>query len=162
MNKFGCMVEETIFDYPHVEKVIKAPAVDKFTMSEQQQEAWMYDAAERSKQRLSGNAPTPIATCADRSKETPEEAFMIFPAFSAQVSESNPKATYEGRCFEEIDFEYESVNETTFNVIVTTKNPKQTVCNDTILFANTEIQHFEVFYFHGTHKLTFEMNTPEA
>lgn len=34
MNKFGCMVEETIFDYPHVEKVIKAPAVDKFTMSE--------------------------------------------------------------------------------------------------------------------------------
>ena len=36
------------------------------------------------------------------------------------------------------------------------------MCNDTILFANTEIQHFEVFYFHGTHKLTFEMNTPEA
>ena len=83
MNKFGCMVEETIFDYPHVEKVIKAPAVDKFTMSEQQQEAWLYDAAERSKQRLSGNAPAPIATCADRSEETPEEPFMIFPAFSA-------------------------------------------------------------------------------
>ena len=24
-NKFGCMVEESIFDRPHVEKVIKAP-----------------------------------------------------------------------------------------------------------------------------------------
>ena len=155
MNKFGCMVEETIFDHQHVEKVIKAPAVDKFTMSEQQQEAWLYDAAERSKQRLSGNAPAPIATCSDRSEETPEEPFMIFPAFSAQVSESNPKSTYEGKCFKEIDFEYESVNETTFNVIVTTKNPKHFLCNDTILFANTEIQHFEVFYFHGTHKLTF-------
>lgn len=30
------------------------------------------------------------------------------------------------------------------------------------MFANTEIQHFEYFAFSGTHKLTFEMNTPEA
>ena len=87
---------------------------------------------------------------------------MLTPVFAADVSPSNPKATYEGRCFEEITFEYEKVNETSFNVHVTTANPKQTVCNDTILFANTEIQHFEVFYFHGTHKLTFEMTTPEA
>ena len=123
-NKFGCMVEETIFDYPHVEKVIRAPAVDKWTLSEEQQEAWLYDAAERGKQIASGNATVPVATCSDRSHETPEEAFMIFPVFSAQVSESNPKATYEGRCFEEIDFEFEKVSETKFNVLVTTKNPK--------------------------------------
>jgi hypothetical protein len=31
-----------------------------------------------------------------------------------------------------------------------------------VLFANTEIQHFEVFFFKGTHKLSFQMTTPEA
>ena len=31
-----------------------------------------------------------------------------------------------------------------------------------MLFANTEIQHFEVFFFKGTHKLSFQMTTPEA
>jgi len=30
------------------------------------------------------------------------------------------------------------------------------------LFANTEIQHFEIFAFEGTHSLKFQMNTPEA
>lgn len=87
---------------------------------------------------------------------------MVLPVFAAQVSPTSPKASYEGRCFEEITFEYEKVDESKFNVLVTTANPKKTVCNDTILFANTEIQHFEIFYFHGTHKLTFEMTSPEA
>ena len=49
---------------------------------------------------------------------------MLAPVFAADVSPSNPKATYEGRCFEEITFEYEKVNETSFNVHVTTANPK--------------------------------------
>ena len=26
-NKFGCLVEESVFPYPHVEKTIKAPLV---------------------------------------------------------------------------------------------------------------------------------------
>ena len=70
--------------------------------------------------------------------------------------------TYEGRCFQEITFEYEKVSETAFNVNVTTANPRSKMCKDVILFANTEIQHFEIFYFHGKHRLTFQMNTPEA
>lgn len=97
----------------------------------------------------------PVATCEDRSEEKPSGAGMFIPVFSAEVSPSNPKATYEGRCFEEIAFEYEAVSDTSFNVLVTTAKPKKTVCNDVIMFANTEIQHFEVFYFRGTHKLTF-------
>ena len=64
---------------------------------------------------------------------------MELPVFSAQVSSSNPKATYEGRCFEEITFEYQSIDEKTFDVLVTTAKPKKTLCNDVILFANTEI-----------------------
>ena len=104
----------------------------------------------------------PVATCDNRSDADPSGTFMLAPVFAADVSPSNPKATYEGKCFEEITFEYEKVDDTSFNVLVTTANPKTRVCNDVILFANTEIQHFEIFYFHGTHKLTFEMNTPEA
>ena len=87
---------------------------------------------------------------------------MLLPVFAAEVSESNPKMTYEGRCFQEITFEYEKVSETAFNVNVTTANPRSKMCKDVILFANTEIQHFEIFYFHGKHRLTFQMNTPEA
>jgi hypothetical protein len=47
-------------------------------------------------------------------------------------------------------------------VLVTTAKPKQLLCNDVVLFANTEIQHFEVFFFKGSHKLSFQMTTPEA
>ena len=87
---------------------------------------------------------------------------MLLPVFSGEVSATNPTATYQGRCFQEITFEYEAVDDTSFNVNVTTKNPRDHLCKDVILFANTEIQHFEIFFFHGTHKLTFKMNTPEA
>lgn len=45
---------------------------------------------------------------------------------------------------------------------VTTAKPKSHLCNDTIIFGNTEILHTEAFYFRGTHKLSFEMTTAEA
>lgn len=87
---------------------------------------------------------------------------MFLPVFAADVSEANPKATYKGRCFEEISFEYEKTSDTTFDIHVTTDKPRSHLCKDVILFANTEIQHFEIFFFKGNHKLSFEMNTPEA
>lgn len=74
----------------------------------------------------------------------------------------NPKATYQGKCFEEITFEFEKTSDTTFDVVVTTDKPKSHLCSDTILFANTEIQHFEMFYFKGTHRISFHMNSPET
>ena len=95
---------------------------------------------------------------------------MALPVFSAQISQSKRYGAYESDCFEKITFEYEAVDQTTFNVLVTTSNPKktETSCRDVILFANTEIQHTEVFRQPiGSsrtmrHILTFEMNTPEA
>ena len=68
MNKFGCMVEETIYAHPHVEKVIKAPLVP-FHEDYALQDAWLNDAAERHKAKVSGNAPMPVATCEDRTEE---------------------------------------------------------------------------------------------
>jgi len=130
-----------------------------------QQEAFLGHAAEhhhlKSAKLLSGESPT--YTCDDRLEwEKPQDFGMLLPVFAAEVSEANPKMTYEGRCFKEITFEYEKVSDTAFNVNVTTANPRSRLCKDVILFANTEIQHFEVFFFHGNHRLTFQMNSPEA
>jgi len=109
------------------------------------------------------NGVQPVATCSDRApSQDPSDFGMFLPTFAANVSASNPKATYEGRCFSEITFEYSKTSETSFDVLVTTANPKSHLCKDVILFANTEIHHFEVFFFHGTHKLSFHVNTPEA
>jgi hypothetical protein len=54
-----------------------------------------------------------------------------------------------------MSFEFEKTSDNTFDVVVTTGKPKSHLCSDTVLFANTEIQHFEVFFFRGTHRLSF-------
>ena len=41
-NKFGCLVEETVFSHPHVEKTITAPLVP-FHMDYEQQESFLRD-----------------------------------------------------------------------------------------------------------------------
>lgn len=161
-NKFGCLVEENIYSYPHTEKTIKAPLVP-FHMDYVQQEAFLGHALDHHKLR-SGNGANPVYTCDDRAApETGPDGFgMLLPVFAAQIDGETPKATYKGRCFEEITFEYVKTSETSFDVNVTTANPKNSLCKDVIFFANTEIQHFEVFFFHGDHRLTFQMNSPEA
>lgn len=121
----------------------------------------MKDALRHHKHKLTSAAP--VATCDDRMPDGSPSSFgMFLPVFAAEVSEANPKMTYQGRCFDEITFEYEKLSDTAFNVNVTTAKPRSKLCKDVILFANTEIQHFEIFYFHGTHRLTFQMNSPEA
>ena len=159
-NKFGCLVEESVFAESHVEKTITAPLVP-FHMDYVQQEAHLKDSLKHHTHKLQAAAPT--ATCEDRMPDGSPSSFgMFLPVFAAEVSEANPKMTYQGRCFNEITFEYEKLSDTAFNVNVTTKDPRSKLCKDVIFFANTEIQHFEVFYFHGTHRLTFQMNSPEA
>lgn len=130
-----------------------------------QQEAHLRDSIERHAEKVlkATNGPVVPATCEDRAPGSgPSGWGMFLPVFAAQVDANTPTATYEGRCFEQITFEYEAIDETSFAVNVNTANPKNHLCKDVILFANTEIQHFEVFFFHGTHRLTFQMNTPEA
>ena len=112
---------------------------------------------------LKENGPVPVYTCDNREpggeKSSPG---AFFPVFAGDISPSTPSVTFAGKCFEEITFEFEQTSKTTFDIMVTTAKPKSHLCNDTVLFANTEIQHFEVFYFRGRHKLSFEMNNPEA
>jgi len=137
-NKFGCLVDESIFPYPYVEKTIKAPLVP-YHMDYVQQEAHLKASTQRHKELLA-NGPAPIVTCEDRQPDMgPTDDGMLLPVFAAQINAENPKATYKGRCFEEITFTYEKTSESTFVVDVTTAKPKSTMCKDVILFANTEI-----------------------
>ena len=161
-NKFGALVEESVFPFPYVEKTITAPLVP-FNMDYAQQEAFLNNASKRHQEKTLLGASQATATCDDRSPtEGPSDWGMFLPVFAADVSAANPKATYKGRCFDEITFEFEKTSETTFDVHVTTEKPRSHLCKDVIMFANTEIQHFEVFFFKGNHKLTFQMNTPES
>ena len=93
-NPFGCLVEESIFPYPHVEKVIKAP-LTPFHMDYSQQEAHLNSSVLRHHKLQSSNGHEPTATCADRTPDQGPNGFGEFmPVFAAQVSESSPTATY--------------------------------------------------------------------
>jgi hypothetical protein len=61
-----------------------------------------------------------------------------------------------------VDFEFETVDETTFNIHVKTGKKTGLLCKEAFLFANTEIFHIEVFAFSGNHTLQFKTPTVEA
>jgi len=155
------LIEESVYANAYTEKLIKAPLVP-LHMDYAQQEQFIKRSTEFH-ENLSKNGPVPVYTCSDREPLGDDtSAMQFFPVFAADVSEAAPKATFAGKCFEEISFEFEKTSDTTFDVHVTTDKPKSHLCNDTVLFANTEITHFEVFYFKGKHKLSFQMTSPEA
>ena len=86
----------------------------------------------------------PHYTCGTRqSPDLPDtEAFDFLPVFAAQLTEANPTATYQGVCFQEIDFALEKTSDTTFDVNVDLKKPKSLLCTEKFMIANTEIFHF--------------------
>ena len=152
-NQFGCIVEETVFANNYVEKVVKAPLLP-LHLDYAQQERSIKSAIEFHK-NLRSNGPT-VYTCDSREPGTGKAAAgKFFPVFAADVSLANPTATFAGKCFDEITFEFAQTSDSTFDVWVTTGEPKSHLCSDTVLFANTEIQHFEIFYFRGKHKISF-------
>ena len=110
------------------------------------------------------NEASPVYNCDNREPGgKPTSAGAFFPVLAAAVSEKNPTATYSSpKCFDEISFEFQKTSDTTFDVLVKTGKPKSMTCHDTLVFGNTEILHTEMFFFRGTHKLSFEMTTPEA
>ena len=90
------------------------------------------------------------------------EAFDFLPVFAAQLTEANPTATYEGTCFEEIDFKLEKTSDTTFDVHLDLKKPKSLLCSEKFMFANTETIHLEDDFRRGQHKVSLTMDTVEA
>merc|ERR1712013_838812 len=153
----GCLVEETIFDNDYVERVVTAPVYD-YKYDYVQQTEHLQRATQFHKDFEEGNAPSPIYTCDNREPDgTTKSVGAFLPVFAADISEANPKSTYEGKCFEEITFEYSKLSDTQFEVLVTTAKSKSLLCSDAILFANPEIVHPTILFFHGKHKFTFNM-----
>lgn len=63
-------------------------------------------------------------------------------------------------CFETISLTFSYISSTQFQLEVELQNPKSLFCADALYFANTELNHFEIYWRHGTHKITF--NIPSA
>ena len=86
----------------------------------------------------------------------------LMPVLAANLTEDNPVAAYHGKCFESIEFELFKTSDSTFDVKMHARGPKSLTCSDMLLFANTELMHFEPLLWRGPHKLSFEMTSPEA
>jgi len=156
-NNHGCIIEQSIYDNEYAETIVTAPE-DSYTFDFTQQAEHLMRATEFHKDLEQKNDEKTIYTCDNREPAgTPASLFAVFPVFAADISEENPTATYEGKCFEEITFEYKSMSDTQFEVLVHTRKPKSILCSDVLFFANTEIAHVEPLFWRGTHKITFNM-----
>jgi hypothetical protein len=65
-------------------------------------------------------------------------------------------------CFESVDFQFEKVDNETYNVHVKTGKKLHTTCREAYVFANTEIFHIEIFMFKADHTLTFKVPTADG
>lgn len=106
----------------------------------------------------------PIYTCATRDPGAPPSSFGEFlPVYVSALNDSMPNSTYTlSKCFETVDFAFESLDDSTFNIHVTTGKKTGLSCKEAFLFANTEIFHIEVFAFSGKHTLQFKTPTAAA
>jgi hypothetical protein len=106
----------------------------------------------------------PVYTCSNREPNgTNTSAGAFIPVYAANVTAAAPTATYkDSKCFEQIDFTFEKVDDETYNVHVKTGKKHGTLCKEAFIFANTEIFHIEIFAFPGDHTLTFKTTTKEA
>ena len=160
-NEFGMLVEEMIYELEnHVHKKISPPL-----------EPYAHDTAHQVEhiQKMTDlhdkilNDEVPIYTCTNRETNyDPKNAGSFFPVLSAALTMDNATGSYEGSCFQQIDFSLSKTSDTTFDVDVTHKGKKKMLCEETMLFANTEMQHFETFMFPGTTKLSFTLKDQDA
>lgn len=83
------------------------------------------------------------------------------PVFGGEVTPASPTVTYQGMCFDTITISFSYISSTQFELDVELQNPKNFFCADAIYFANTELNHFEIYWRHGSHKITFNIPTAE-
>ena len=104
----------------------------------------------------------PIYTCSNREPGVDGSSFGQFiPVYVSDLTPTANTYTYTAsKCFEKIDFTFEPVSQTQFNINVTTSGKRHLTCKEAFFFANTEIFHTEVFMFNAQHTLQFEM--PDA
>lgn len=109
----------------------------------------------RKKEEQQGNTQ-PLFTCDTRDSNPQTDAGEFFPVYIGAISPLNPNHHFTGRCFD-FDVKYVSTGGFTFDVEVTTSNPRSLLCKDFLFFGNTELFHFDTFFMHGMHKFSFDM-----
>lgn len=79
------------------------------------------------------------------------------PVYADYASPSRPTASWEGVCYSNIEMTFESISESSFDIVFNLQGKRSALCKEGILLANTEITHFELFFRSGKHKITFNM-----
>jgi len=104
----------------------------------------------------------PIYTCQDRDQEgaVASDPFEFLPVFAAEITPEDSHATYSspGKCFDQISFDLVANSPTDYDLKVTLTDKKSLTCQETMLFANTEIFHLETFVQAGDHLLNFKLS----
>ena len=161
-NGFGMTVEEDIYSNTFTETTVKAPIVP-FVQDYAQHITYLEKAGQYHEDLRNGLNSSPVYTCSDRNPYGDDTTGLaLLPEFGGLVNSTNTKVTFEGKCFKEITMEFVKTSDTTFDINLTRDQAKSSLCSEVIMFANTEIDHFEIFFFKGTHTIHFEMPTKES
>lgn len=99
-----------------------------------------------------------IYGCSERMNSTdPTEVGLFFPVFTGMVTPETPTITFEGVCYSQITLTFEQTSQTSFDIVADLQGKGSMLCKEAILFANTEMTHFEIFFRSGQHKMSFNM-----
>lgn len=100
-----------------------------------------------------------LYTCEDRHHSKTEDFYFIPPYIGSLKPNGNMIHTKAGRCFKDMRLEgslLKKNDEYEFKVTVDLHKPVDWECSEKILFGTAERLHYEDYFFHGTHHLTFK------
>lgn len=106
----------------------------------------------------SNNIPNdePLYTCGERIPHSETQMLNFLPVYDAAVNVDMPHASFSGECWD-FDVTYETIDENSFDLLITTSNKKSLICSDNLFIANTEMKHIESFWASGDHRITFNI-----
>jgi hypothetical protein len=146
-NPFGALVQTQVYG----DRIIKtiAPPTEPYVLDYSQQAEAIIKLTDTIKAKKVSNEDEPIYTCSNREPGADPSSFGQFlPVYVASLTPNSTTYTYTAsKCFDQMDFTFETVSESQFNVHVTTSGKKGLACKEAFFFANTEIYHPEIFMF---------------
>lgn len=165
-GKFGAL-EITDYKEAGMSKTVHMPD-NAYHLDYNQQSTHLKEAVKQIKENKERMADGRIYTCSDRVPGVPESDIgMFFPVRVGALSVSSPKVSFgEGRCFESINFWYDTVYNGTevqeVTVWIETEKPKSALCKDWFFFGSSELYHVDTFFYSGKHSITFNNLSPSA
>jgi hypothetical protein len=109
-----------------------------------------------------------IYTCTDRTPDNVvSDIGQFFPVLVGSLSPTSQKIEFgEGRCFESINFWYDTIYNGTevseVTVWIEAEKPRSLLCNDWFFFGSSELYQVETIFYSGKHSITFKNLSPSA